>query len=169
MIQCQAGMEDSSRGEIRYDLARDRARGLLTLTRLRPPVDVQAIIDLAGIPIVGRALPDRTRATIGDIAGRRSIILNRRWKFSSENERRWVMAEELGHVLMGHRLVESAEPGKSTIGLLEPRRVFYEREARAFAAELLMPFGEVRRRWFGLSSQGMSVEEMVRRLADAAA
>jgi len=135
-------MGDSSRaaGEIRYDLARNRARGLLTLTKQRPPVDVQAIIDLDGIPVVERALPDGTGATFGDIAGRRSIILNRKWKFSSENERRWVLAEELGHVLMGHRLVESTEPGKPTIGLLEQRRVFYEKEARAFAAELLMPF-----------------------------
>ena len=147
-------------------MARNRARGLLTFTKQRPPVDVQVIIDLAGIPVVERALPDGTRATIGDVAGRRSIILNRKWKFSSENERRWVMAEELGHVLMGHRLVESSDPGKPTIGLLEPRRVFYEREARAFAAELLMPFGEVRRRWFGLSAEGMSVEDMVGRLAD---
>jgi len=165
-MQSQVGMGDSRADEIRYDLARNRARGLITLTRQRPPIDVMVIIDLGGIPIVERALPDGTRATIGDVAGRRSIILNRKWKFSSENERRWVLAEEVGHILLGHKLVESTEPGKPTIGLLEPRRHFYEREARAFAAELLMPFGEVRRRWFGLSSQGMSVEEMVRRLAD---
>jgi hypothetical protein len=82
------------------------------------------------------------------------------------NERRWVLAEELGHVLLGHRLVESTEPGKPAIGLLEPRRHFYEREARAFAAEPLMLFAEVRRRWFGLSRDGVSVEDMVRRLAD---
>src|SRR6516225_7743765 len=63
-------MGDSSRAdEIHYDLARNRARGLLTLTKQRPPVDVQAIIDLAGIPVVERALPDGTRATIGDVAG----------------------------------------------------------------------------------------------------
>jgi Zn-dependent peptidase ImmA (M78 family) len=81
-----------------------------------------------------------------------------------------VMAEELGHVLMGHRLVESTEPGKPMIGLLQPRRVFYEREARAFAAELLMPFAEVRRRWFTLCQQRetneMGLEEKVRRLAE---
>jgi hypothetical protein len=29
-----------------------------------------------------------------------------------------------------------------------------------------MPFAEVRRRWFALSHEGVSVEEMVRRLAD---
>ena len=159
-------MRDSSRAdEIRYDLARNRARSLLTLTKQRPPVDVQAIIDLAGIPVLERALADGTRATVGDIAGRRSIILNRKWKFSSENERRFVLAEELGHILMGHKLVESTEPSKPMVGLLEPRRDFYEREARAFAAELLMPFAEVRRRCFGLSPEAVSVDDMVRRLA----
>lgn len=29
-----------------------------------------------------------------------------------------------------------------------------------------MPFSEVRRRWFGLSAEGVSVQETVRRLAD---
>ena len=43
-----------------------------------------AIIDLGGIPVLERVLPDGTRATIGDVAGRRSIILNRKWKFSPE-------------------------------------------------------------------------------------
>ena len=50
-------------------MARDRARGLLTLTRQKPPVDVQAIIDLAGIPVVERVLIDGMRGTIGDVAG----------------------------------------------------------------------------------------------------
>lgn len=151
--------------ETRYALARDRARGLLALTRQQPPVDVRAIIDLAGIPVVERALAEDVRGTIGDVAGQRSIILNRRRKFSSESERRWVLAEELGHVLLDHHLTDSTAPGKLRVGLLEPRRGLYEREARAFAAELLMPFGEVRRRWFGLSPNGISVEKMVQRLA----
>ncbi len=112
-------------------LARDRARGLLTLTHQKPPVDVQAIIDLASIPVVERVLVDGMRGTIGDVAGQRSIILNRRHRFSSEQERRWVLAEELGHVLLGHQLVESTQPGKPTMGLLEERRLIYEGEARA--------------------------------------
>jgi len=154
----------------RYELARNRARGLLTLTRQRPPVDVEAIIDLAGVPVVERVLLDGIRGTIGDVAGQRSIILNRRHRFSSEKERRWVLAEELGHVLLGHQLVESTAPGKPTMWLLEERRVLYEREARAFAAELLMPFFEVRRRWFALSQERpvegeLSTEGRVERLA----
>ena len=51
--------------QIRYEVARNRARGLLTLTRQRPPVDVEAIIDLAGVPIVERVLPGDVRGTIG--------------------------------------------------------------------------------------------------------
>ena len=67
--------------------------------------------------------------------------------------------------------MESSQPGKSTIGLLEERRILYEREARAFAAELLMPFFEVRKRWFATSQeQGaereLSVEDRVKRLAE---
>ena len=157
--------------EARYALARDRARGLLTLTCQKPPIDVQVIIELAGIPVVERVLIDGMRGTIGDVAGQRAIILNRRHRFSSQQERRWVLAEELGHVLLGHQLVESTQPGKPTIGLQEQRRVFYEREARAFAAELLMPFAEVRRRWFAITRERpvegeMSLEARVKRLAD---
>ena len=162
-------MSPESRG-VRYELARSRARGLLTLTRQKPPIDVQAIIDLAGVPVVERVLLDGIRGTIGDVAGQRSIILNRHHRFSSEQERRWVLAEELGHVLLGHQLVESTAPGKPTMGLLEERRVLYEREARAFAAELLMPFFEVRRRWFAISQEHpvegeLSTEDRVERLA----
>jgi hypothetical protein len=116
-------------------------------------VDAEAIIERAKIPVVQRVLVGGVRGTIGDVAGQRAIILNRRHRFSSEQERRWVLAEELGHVLLDHKLVESTEPGQPVIGLLEERRVIYEREARAFAAELLMPFFEVRKRWFAVSRE----------------
>ena len=57
------------------------------------------------------------------------------------------------------------------MGLLEERRVLYEREARAFAAELLMPFFEVRRRWSAISQERpvegkLSLEDRVKRLAE---
>ena len=39
------------------------------------------------------------------------------------------------------------------MGLLEERRLLYEREARTFADELLMPFFEVRRRRFAISQE----------------
>ena len=156
---------------MRYNLARDRARSLLTLTRQQPPVDVAAIIERAGVPVVERALGEGVRATVGYVAGRRSIIVNRRHQISSPGERRWILAEELGHVLLDHHLVYSTVPGTSVIGLQEARRVVYEREARAFAAELLMPFAEVSRRWFALLRERpvageLSADERGRRLAD---
>jgi Zn-dependent peptidase ImmA (M78 family) len=163
--------------------ARLSARTFLTLAHESPFASSQdpsrpvrsrwqaLFIDLAGVPVVERVLVDGVRGTIGDIAGQRAIIINRKHRFSSEQERRWVLAEELGHVLLDHRLVESTQPGKPTMGLLEERCLLYEREARAFVAELLMPFFEVRRRWFALSQERpvegeLSQEGRVKRLAD---
>ena len=103
-------MAGGSEPQVRYELARDRARGIITLTRQRPPIDIEAIIDLSGISIVERVLREDVRGTIGDVAGRRSIILSRYHRFS-QNERRWVLAEELGHILLDHQLVESGQPG----------------------------------------------------------
>ena len=82
-----------------------------------------------------------------------------------------MLAEELGHILLDHQLVESTQPGKSTMGLLEERRIIYEREARAFAAELLMPFFEVRRRWSAISQERpvegeLSLEDKIQKLAE---
>jgi Zn-dependent peptidase ImmA (M78 family) len=136
----------------RYDLAREKARALLTLRGYRFPVDVRAIAQALEIPITERLLAENTRGTIGDIGGRRAIILNRDWKFSSEAERRWVLAEELGHVLLEHRLTESTAPGTQRIGLLEWQRGTYEREAKAFAAELLMPLARLREWWLAETS-----------------
>jgi len=155
----------------RYALARNRARVLLAFTQRRLPVNVRAVIERAGIPIVEHALPGAVRGTIGDVAGRRAIILNRDWRFSSENERRWVLAEELGHVLLGHELVQSTQPGIAQIGSFEDRRVIYEREARAFAAELLMPVAETRRYWLTADSNRsgvtgeVSTDDIVRTMA----
>lgn len=163
-------MGESRTRETRYDLARERARALLTLTRQRPPVDVDVVIERAGVPVMERALGDGVRATVGDVAGRRAIILNRHYQVRSAGERRWILAEELGHVLLGHNLVDSTAPGTMVIGLLETRRVTAERQARAFAAELLMPFAEVSRRWFALLREHpveaeLGTADRVRRLA----
>ncbi len=111
-------------------------------------MDLESIIEVCEISVIERQLPEGVRGTIGEIGGRKAIILNRLWSFSSEGERRWVLAEELGHALLDHRLVESTAPGQPRLGLLEYQRDFYEKEARAFAAELLMPLARVRAQWF---------------------
>jgi Zn-dependent peptidase ImmA (M78 family) len=77
----------------------------------QPPVGMDAIIERAGVPVVERVLVDAVRGTIGDVAGRRTIILNRRHRFSTKQERRWALAEELGHVLLGHSPRPSAFSG----------------------------------------------------------
>jgi hypothetical protein len=69
--------------------------------REKPPVDVGAIIERGGVSVVERALDKNLRATVGDVAGRRAIILNRNYSIRSSGERRWILAEELGHILLG--------------------------------------------------------------------
>lgn len=45
----------------------------------------------------------------------------------------------LGHVLLGHKLVASTAPNTQSIGRMKPQRGLYEREAKVFAIELLVP------------------------------
>jgi hypothetical protein len=66
-------------------VARERARTLLVLTRQKPPVDIDAIIE-RGVPVVERVVEADVRATVGDVAGGRSIILNRAYGISSAGE-----------------------------------------------------------------------------------
>jgi len=64
-------------------VGRERAAALLALRREKPPVDVAGIIESFRIRVVERVLGEETRGTIGDIAGQRAIILNRRWTLAS--------------------------------------------------------------------------------------
>jgi hypothetical protein len=57
---------------------------------------------------------------------------------SSGGEVRYDLARDLLTLTRQRPPVESTQPGKPTMGLLEERRVIYEREARTFAAELLI-------------------------------
>jgi hypothetical protein len=58
-----------------------------------------------------------------------------------------VLAEELGRSCwsIGLWKAHAAQPGRLSIGLLRERRIIYEHEARAFAAEPLMLFTKARR------------------------
>jgi hypothetical protein len=81
------------------------------LTRQVPPVDIDTIVQRAGVTVVKRAFEESVRATIGDVAGRRSIILNRNYRILSAGERRWIPAEKLGHILLGQHLTKPRYPG----------------------------------------------------------
>ena len=127
--------------------ARDRARALARTREL--PVDVRKIAEELGYPVVERALPPGQRGTIGRDGARVLISISSRGH--TDAELRWIIAEELGHAALGHTaLVASSAPGAAP-AIAEPRRREEEREARAFAAEILMPEEKVRTRFAELA------------------
>ncbi len=108
------------------------------------PVDVEALAERLGYPVRWRALPREYRGGLEGDVDHRVLVLNREYAFRSEAERRWAVAEELGHAILEHgTLVASDAPG-SAPGMPEPGRQAKESEAKAFAAELLMPAAAVR-------------------------
>lgn len=122
-----------------------QARDLLLTFRAEVPVDVEGLAEQLGYPVRWRALPRGQRGGLEGNADSRILVLNRDYPFHSEVEQRWAVAEELAHAVLGHSaLVASDEPGGAP-RLLEPTRAAQEHEARAFAAELLMPAAAVRR------------------------
>jgi hypothetical protein len=129
--------------------ARERARAALAGTR-DVPVDIRKVADRLGFPVQERALPPGERGTIGRDGGRVVIAISSRGGYT-EAELRWVIAEELGHAALGHTaLVASSAPGAAP-AIAEPRRREEEREARAFAAEVLMPEEKLRARFAELA------------------
>ncbi len=124
--------------------AAGQAREILETFGADVPVDVEALAERLGYPVRWRALPTSTRGGVAGDAGHPLLVLNRDYPFRADVERRWAVAEELAHALLGHgTLVASEEPGRGPV-LLEPTRQARERDAKAFAAELLMPAARVR-------------------------
>lgn len=122
-----------------------QAREVLEAFGRDVPVDVEGLADRLGYPVRWRVLPRQTRGGVQGDDGHQVLVLNREYPFRSDVERRWAVAEELAHAVLGHgTLVASEEPGREP-RLLEPERQVQERDAKAFAAELLMPAAEVRR------------------------
>ena len=128
---------------------RERARAALAGAR-DVPVDVRKIAEQLGFPVQERTLPPGERGTIGRDGNRVVIAVSSRGGYT-DAELRWVIAEELGHAALGHTaLVASSAPGAAP-AIAEPRRREEEREARAFAAEILMPEEKVRVRFAELA------------------
>jgi Zn-dependent peptidase ImmA (M78 family) len=122
-----------------------------------------------------RALPSGEKGTIGRDNAHTVILLNRNRLGHAEAERRWVIAEELGHAILEHStLVASSAPGAAP-AIAEPRRRIEEREAKVFASEVLMPEEKVRARFaelapriyraLGLRQRQAEADEVVAALA----
>lgn len=134
------------------DVARARQRARAVLEGIRQiPVDITRIAEQHGYPVRERSLPGGERGTIARDGDHTVIAISRERLGRAEAERRWVIAEELGHALLEHStLVASNTPG-SAPAIAEPRRRSEEREAKAFAAEVLMPEEKVRGRFTELA------------------
>ncbi len=125
--------------------AASQARAVLEAFGAQTPVDVEALAAHLGYPVRWRALARDQRGGIEGDPDHRVLVLNRDYPFRGDGERRWAVAEELAHAVLGHTaLVASDAPERPAPGA-EPARIAQEREARAFAAELLMPAAAVRR------------------------
>ncbi len=142
------------------------AREVLAAFSLAPPVDVEGAARLLGYPVEWVSRPRGERGGIARRSGEVALLVNREYTFRSEAERRWVLAEELGHAVLGHlALVASDAPVGGSL-LREPDRPRAEEAARAFAAELLMPAAEVRTR-FARLQQGIDRPSGARERAEA--
>ncbi|HKN49985.1 MAG TPA: ImmA/IrrE family metallo-endopeptidase [Actinomycetota bacterium] len=139
----------SKEGPTGLGRAHARARAILENVR-SVPVDIERIAAEHGYPVRERSLRPEERGTIAR-DGHHTVIVINRDRIGSAAERRWVIAEELGHAVLEHStLVASAAPERP-LAVPEPRRRAEEREARRFAAEVLMPEEKVRGRFAELA------------------
>jgi Zn-dependent peptidase ImmA (M78 family) len=139
------------------------------------PIDIERVAEEHGYPVRERTLPEGTRGTIARDGDHTVIVIDRDRVGRSRTERRWVIAEELGHAILEHTtLVASSAPGHAP-GIPEPRRRAEEREARRFAAEVLMPEERLRGRFnelaprihqaLGLRQRQSETDEVIAALA----
>lgn len=150
--------------------AQQQAEALLTRLRIRSiPVDVGAIAGQLDIPVIYDDLgPEASGLVIFGPEGTCIVVQ----KTDHRKRRRFSVAHELGHILLEHQFVDGehvhVDNGHSLIWRDEraasgedPK----EREANAFAATLLMPAAEVRRRAASITG-GKSLRDFhVRELA----
>jgi Zn-dependent peptidase ImmA (M78 family) len=146
------GAAGTQRVDLQPELGRAHARARAILENHRDvPVDIERLAEQHGYPVRERSLPSEERGTIARDGDHTVIVINRDRRGQSDAERRWVIAEEFGHALLEHStLVASSAPGRLP-AIPEPRRRAEEREAKRFAAEVLMPEEKVRGRYAELA------------------
>ncbi|MBM3216664.1 ImmA/IrrE family metallo-endopeptidase [Candidatus Poribacteria bacterium] len=119
----------------------------------RAPVDPIVLADMAGIKVHAATFLDST--IVGMIAKRGQVCLLLVNDNDPPYRKRFTIAHELGHFFLGHideedefvdyerTLFSQAPEGQTTVAVARRREI----QANMFAAALLMPEDEVRKRW----------------------
>jgi Zn-dependent peptidase ImmA (M78 family) len=132
----------------RSQLAREMARKLHKLMKVMgPPVDVNAAAKLGKLLIIPVDLESKLSGTL--YPEKREIVVNTRGR--SKGRQRFTIAHELGHWELRHW--EAGDIPEDTLGYSgvyegdssSEGRSAVEKEANAFAAELLMPSKWIRK------------------------
>lgn len=114
---------------------RDNALSLLDMVGItEPPIDVNRIAEALGFQVMPHPFPEKLKGMVQIEGDTKVIGVNSNY---SEAAQRFTVGHELGHYLCGHEHIENT--------FIDDERRFYEpyfhteKEADAFAGELLMP------------------------------
>ncbi len=119
---------------------RQAARLLASAGVVREPVDLRHVVSALNLELVAHAdMPFSCEAALEPRGDGHAIVLDGGISGSGERRRRFTIAHEIGHFVLHPELAhpEPARPERSD-QVTEAGRV-EDREADAFAAELLMP------------------------------
>jgi Zn-dependent peptidase ImmA (M78 family) len=126
----------------RIGFARQVARGILKHCGIqKPPVDIQQIVSKLGYTYIEvPTFPDNVGAVFLEHDGEQYAAVNAN---HGSQQKRFSVAHEIGHIRMGHNSEYHDEPSSldnpPTGETHSERERAFEREANAFAAELLVP------------------------------
>lgn len=130
-------------------LTRVKTAGLIAASgQRRPPVSVHKIAADLGASIERAALPSHLPGFAALVHSQWCIWINTAHK---SRRHRWVIAHELGHLVLDHHGVAFLDSGERTLDQLSANR---------FAAELLMPETMVYREHENALEHGLSVGDL---------
>jgi Zn-dependent peptidase ImmA (M78 family) len=133
--------------EANYKFARDKARQILRQHKINTvPTDLKIICERLGLEFVELDDPNESDGAVLEMEeGLRVAMLNRAKPFVRA---RFTLAHELGHIFLNHDKREFYDPevarewGEDALENAKPAK---EREADAFASELLIPMEQLKK------------------------
>lgn len=118
-----------------HNVNREKAESILRLARITaPPVNLEKVAESLHFTILPFPFPDKRRGMVLIEEGNKTIGVNKNHPVTLQ---RFTIAHELGHYLNGHQHYEKQFINDDT-RYYDPHYQ-QEKEADAFAAELLMP------------------------------